>query len=58
MSKHRTVEAAQEADRKFQRRVKAANGQGSYIPTTIVKLTKQHATGVHVHPMYVRAVED
>lgn len=35
VSHHRSIEAAVKADRKFQRDVKRANGQNSYIPTTI-----------------------
>ena len=33
LSSHRTLAAAVDADRKYQRAVKRANGQSSYIPT-------------------------
>lgn len=33
ISSHRTLKAAIEADRKYDRAVKRANGQSSYIPT-------------------------
>ena len=35
ISRHRSIEAAIKADRKFQRAVKRANGSNSYIPTEI-----------------------
>ena len=35
ISRHRSIEAAVKADRKFQRAVKRANGDSSYIPTQI-----------------------
>ena len=35
ISRHRTIEATAAADRKYQRAIKRANGQNSYIPTTI-----------------------
>lgn len=37
ISRHRTIEAATQAERKFSRAVKRANGQNSYIPTTILR---------------------
>lgn len=36
ISRHRTIGAAVKADAKFQRRVKRANGNGSYIPTKVL----------------------
>ncbi len=39
ISRHRTIEAAERADAKLQRAVRAANGSNSYLPTTIVRLT-------------------
>ena len=40
LSRHRTVEAAERADTTLQRRIKRSNGQNSYLPTTIVELTR------------------
>lgn len=39
LSQHRSVQAAENADAKLQRLTKAANGQSSYLPTRIVRLT-------------------
>lgn len=41
LSTHRTVEAAERADATLQRLTKRANGQTSYLPTTIVELTRK-----------------
>jgi hypothetical protein len=38
VSRHRTIEAAVKADRRFQNKVQRIHGQSSYIPTTIKKI--------------------
>jgi hypothetical protein len=38
VSRHRTIEAAVKADRRFQNRVQRIHGQSSYIPTKIKKI--------------------
>lgn len=53
VSKHRSVEAASAANGKLQRAVRRANGQNSYLPTTIVGIRGRAARGMHVHPMHV-----
>ncbi len=40
LSRHRTYEAAEKANAKFQAAVKRANGKDSYIPTRIKDETK------------------
>jgi len=40
VSRHRSIEAAEKADVRFQRAIKKANGKSSYIPTQIREETK------------------
>ena len=37
ISRHRTVEAAEKADRKLQASIRRNNGQSSYLPTIMVR---------------------
>lgn len=43
LSLHRTAEAAERADAALQRAIKRANGETSYLPTCIVRLTRRPA---------------
>lgn len=44
-SLHRTREAAERANVRLQRQVKANNGQGSYLPTRIVEVKRTAKAG-------------
>lgn len=41
ISAHRTMEAAEEADRKLNRAIKRSSGQSSYLPTRIIEANKE-----------------
>ena len=41
VSRHRTLEAAKQADTVLQRRVRKSNGTNSYIPTRIVEVKRR-----------------
>jgi hypothetical protein len=43
LSQHRTIAAAERANDTIQRMTKRANGSSSYLPTTIVWLTRKPA---------------
>lgn len=47
-SVHRTIAAAEEADRLLQRRVKARNGRSSYLPTLVVRVLGRVRVGDRV----------
>lgn len=46
VSRHRKLENAIQADRKFQQAVKKVNGQNSYIPTSIFLNGKKVSIGL------------
>ena len=54
VSIHRTEEAAKRADDKLQRLTRRANGQSSYLPTQIVKLTRRPAHHLIANHEWVR----
>lgn len=43
LSQHRTIEAADREDARLQRAVRRANGENSYLPTRVVRLTRRPA---------------
>lgn len=47
LSQHRTARAARASDSIIQRRTRAANGDNSYLPTIIVRLTRK-PVGRHI----------
>lgn len=53
VSLHRSIEAAEMADGKLQRLTRKGNGQNSYLPTTIVRLSCAYRRGEHVSPSSV-----
>lgn len=50
ISRHRTIEAAQKKDAAYQRAVKRANGQGSYVPTVIREVIKGELVKIEGYP--------
>ena len=52
-SLHRSIEAAERAAGKLQRLTRRGNGQNSYIPTQIVRLSCAYRRGEHVSPSSV-----
>lgn len=57
LSCHRSVEAAERADRALQRAVKRANGSASYLPTIVVELLRR-PRGSYVAQVDARAIDE
>lgn len=56
ISLHRSVDTAIAAENKFLRTVKRNNGENSYIPTAVVKLSQKYKKGQHVWPGHAARV--
>lgn len=56
LSLHRSIEAAEAADKRYQRDIKRSCGRSSYLPTTVGKLCKARwRKGEQVRPSELEA---